>query len=557
MEYIKKEDLIEGEIYKIFNNNIKQYVYFKQNYTTNNQIHHLGFISEYNNYYVKEGYHGLLDPNFKITTSEEKHRLEECIKLDKFITFDEAMKSFIPEYVECTLQQIGSDYKLGKIYKMRAYGYIGDGFAHLSHNKNRFKPSTKEAYDAQFAIKEPEFVLPENWHIVITEENRDIIRGWWNSKNYPLRVFSIGFYYRHINDDERTYNINLYSNSNKPTSITTIEITFEQFKKYVLKEETVIEEVKIIEPLPQFKVIETIETITKVENNEGNQFFIGDIVKSPSNQKGEIISFKYSADKSNIIAITTFQINNGISINKIEHYIEPKVEVEPEFILPEKWCIKQNSQIINNWLNKNKQTDNHYTSIEGYHLIHFPAINGAHLYTKIHNGYIEITFDQFKKYVLKETEKPIVIAESIKDMLDLKSKGVDSIVLSQETLLEKAKRLYPIGTRFKTARGNNSEYLVKSYSEFRENLDSAICIETNGNGTVYFNKNWAEIIEYTHNFKISDKIKISTIPVNGSQPEYLNNNYKIIKIRGKQLLFETNSIPPINSVLAKNAIKVN
>ena len=87
------------------------------------------------------------------------------------------------------------------------------------------------------------------------------------------------------------------------------------------------EEVKIIEPLPQFKVIESIEIITKVENNEGNQFFIGDTVKSlNSEQKGKIVEFKYSANKSNIIAITTFQSNNGIGIDKIEHYIEPKVE---------------------------------------------------------------------------------------------------------------------------------------------------------------------------------------------------------------------------------------
>ena len=103
------------------------------------------------------------------------------------------------------------------------------------------------------------------------------------------------------------------------------EITFEQFKKYVLKEEIVEE--KVIEPLPQFKVIETIETITKVENNEGNQFFIGDeVISSKTKIKSKIISFKYNVDKTAILAITDKRPNIGIGINHLEHYIEPKVE---------------------------------------------------------------------------------------------------------------------------------------------------------------------------------------------------------------------------------------
>ena len=144
--------------------------------------------------------------------------------------------------------------------------------------------------------------------------------------------------------------------------------------------------------LPQFKIIESIETITKVENNEGNQFFIGDVVISSNGTIQTIESFGYNKAKTNIIAFTNKQsiLGNGIGINKIEHYIEPKVE---------------------------------------------------------------------------------------------------------ETLLEKAKRLYPIGTKFKAARGSNGEYKVQSNSEFRENGDGAICIKTQGNGTIYYNGVWGEIIE--------------------------------------------------------------
>ena len=88
------------------------------------------------------------------------------------------------------------------------------------------------------------------------------------------------------------------------------------------------EEVKIIEPLPQFKVIETIETITKVENNEGNQFFIGDVVISSNGTIQTIESFDYNKAKTNIIAFTSRQsiLGNSIGIDKIEHYIEPKTD---------------------------------------------------------------------------------------------------------------------------------------------------------------------------------------------------------------------------------------
>lgn len=60
-----------------------------------------------------------------------------------------------------------------------------------------FKPSTKEAYDAQFVVKEPEFVLPELWHIIITTENYEILSKYF-SNNLPHSVLYtkgiMGFY---------------------------------------------------------------------------------------------------------------------------------------------------------------------------------------------------------------------------------------------------------------------------------------------------------------------------------------------------------------------------
>lgn len=313
MEYIKKEKLIEGQIYKASNESLT--FIMKATKDLNNVVN----IPSYNELMKNGNFNGSY-LTFINATPEEKHWLNTCIKLDKFITFEEAMKTFIPEYVECTLQQKYSDYKLGVIYKIRTYGYIGDGYAHYSCNLERFKPSTKEAYDAQFVVKEPEFVLPEKWYITVQDREKEI--------EYYRKYF---IKHSYIYDKGYVYGVH----NNKQTSGEKYgqEITFEQFKKYVLKEETVVEEVKVIEPLPQFKVIETIETITKVENNEGNQFFIGDVVKSDKNTVYNIIGFKYNVDKTDILALATELPAIGISINKIEHYIEPKVEVKEETLL--------------------------------------------------------------------------------------------------------------------------------------------------------------------------------------------------------------------------------
>lgn len=391
MKTIKKEDLIENEIYVHKNGNIVKYKYLSDFGKVCGE-----YVGESKNIFNNNGGNFVIK-KLQLATPQEKHWLNSCITADKFITFEEAMKTFIPEYVECinpgSWKQTIKNNNNNLIFdtKIESVNILGNDWKKIIKDTTMsFKPSTKEAYDAQFVVKEPEFVLPKNWHIVITNENTDIIQQWWDDKNYPERAFSINARYGIHNKEYYSANDNFK---------TTIEITLEQFKKYVLKEE-IIEEVteqpiienkteleiwlektkslnlslkdlkhyigssltcnftnvyvkleglgskqkatilfnkwnkEIIEPLPQFKVIETIETITKVENNEGNQFFIGDTVKSlDSDQKGEIIKFRYSADKSNIIAITTFQSNNGIGIDKIEHYIEPKVEVKEETLL--------------------------------------------------------------------------------------------------------------------------------------------------------------------------------------------------------------------------------
>ena len=484
MKYIKKEDLKENNIFvtQLSSNNFlnKYGTGFSLNLKKDNSIRYEALY--------KNG--GFAYDNIRMATPEEKHWLEECIKLDKFISKEEAMKSFVPEYVECVMQYNKSDYFVGKIYKVNSTfqnvnkieSHNNQGMAFYQTNLHRFKPSTKEAYDAQFVVKEPEFMLPEKWCIKNSSEIFGNIKGWFkiNLGRIPRDPDNVSYW--HFPETSEGASTSSYINKNYK------EITFEQFKQFVLKEETVVKE-KVIEPLTQFKIIELIETITKVENNEGNQFFIGDIVISSNGIIQTIENFDYNKAKTNIIAFTNKQpkLGNGIGIDKIEHYIETKI-IEPEFILPEKWCVKieeSSKENICNWFQKNCQNnyDGSYLNIlNNGEYIHYPVNSSINSHRgfeigKIYNNYTEISFKEFKKYILKKEIKTITLPQ-------------------HETLLEKAKRLYPIGTKFKKVFANNDITIVtKNDHEYGFNGEYISVSCKSGIRFIYYNHKWGEIIE--------------------------------------------------------------
>ena len=571
MEYIKKEELIKGEVYRVEDGNFWMIgIVTLPNNGDNDGSSKRGnatYIASVKKIKVDQSwaYQSNYGRTYRLATSEEKHWLLECIKLNKFISYEEAMKTFIPEYVEClmvTTASMHSKYQgilpiLNKIYEVAERSFPEKGAQELAvitkcgvtmYDKYT-KPSTKEAYDAQFVVKEPEFVLPKLWHIIITTENYEILSKYF-SNNSPHSVLYtkgiMGFYKEnklgHTHTQIKGYDWDFG-----------IEITFEQFKKYVLKEEIVEEKVieqpmtenkteleiwlentkslnlsledlekyigsgqtcnfdniymkleghhskgrakilfdkwnnKIIEPLPQFKVIESIETITKVENNEGNQFFIGDVVKTEAGLHFKIIGFKYDENKTKILAIATDNYPEVVKdINDIEHYIEPKDVVKEEFVLPEKWCVKttlSNKNILQDYLQNNiinypeylktwEVINDRYFHNKGH------GYEGGHSSYKIFDGFIEITFEQFKKYVLKEDVK-------------------------EESLLEKAKRLYPIGTKFINPNDNEECVIKEKGNYFKGNNDNiyhsiantVFKYEEGLSGCIYINNTWSKIIE--------------------------------------------------------------
>jgi hypothetical protein len=121
-------------------------------------------------------------------------------------------------------------------------------------------------------------------------------------------------------------------------------IKLDKYVEYSEAMKSFVKKTKEIKPLPWFKVIKVGDrktiydkaVILEVQNNEGNQFHVGDSV-TPFNGinrgiKFRILAFRYTNDLSNVCAITELHILYGIGIDKIEHYIETKV-VEEESLL--------------------------------------------------------------------------------------------------------------------------------------------------------------------------------------------------------------------------------
>ena len=83
--------------------------------------------------------------------------------------------------------------------------------------------------------KEQEFVLGKTWHIKVTEENQNIVSEWRFTDT--SKKLNIGYVTGMYDWDGRGTHICKEHNSYKDDNNWGDEITFEQFKKYVLKQE--------------------------------------------------------------------------------------------------------------------------------------------------------------------------------------------------------------------------------------------------------------------------------------------------------------------------------
>ena len=178
-----------------------------------------------------------------------------------------------------------------------------------------------------------------------------------------------------------------------------------------------------------------------------------------------------------------------------------------EFILPEKWCIKRdenNHKVINSWFSRTENNKECFSFMsECVYLTsdHVNCSSWIHTTDTKPDGYTEITFEQFKKYVLKETktkveEKPK--QEPMKAAVHVKTSEEFDFVIS---------KIREVGNRYNSWHNNKDQscidlsdgcYSDKNY--FHRNNYKVISFE-----------DWCKVNGYSkeEEFKVGDCTKIS------------------------------------------------
>lgn len=160
---LKIGDLVKGEIYC----NICDYDFlFIYSHIDGEKIIGNNYMTSKNarSYYKTGFFNGIIAAKYRKATDEEKQWLQACIKAGKFVSLEDSKKPDVPEYVECIKNPEWADVNVGSIWKTDTAGYPKgtyrivwpNGSGQTTQGKEHcFKPSTKEAYDAQF-VKEDE-----------------------------------------------------------------------------------------------------------------------------------------------------------------------------------------------------------------------------------------------------------------------------------------------------------------------------------------------------------------------------------------------------------------
>lgn len=212
-----------------------------------------------------------------------------------------------------------------------------------------------------------------------------------------------------------------------------------------------------------------------------------------------------------------------------EYWTDEMLEdVEEEFKLPDngRWCIKatkENISILGDYWDKGCGLSKIYSLEDTFryglgkywcsynqasgNLLFSESPGNNHIIYSKPEGLLEITFDQFKKYVLKEIESTPVKEEA----------KVNTLEQSRESLLEEAKRRYPVGTKFKSA-SSGKIYVVHKRHEVSLFISSRgdwvlVDIDDIGNMEhVYYDGKWAEIVESP---TVQQKFTPNDLPLKG------------------------------------------
>lgn len=242
--------------------------------------------------------------------------------------------------------------------------------------------------------------IPEKWCIISKSKDQDNIinayarslkggEHWTDLENYSAR------YYLHINNGE-------YQDGQCSPEYP--EVTFEQFKKHILKQVDMLPERWCIKRTTQ-NFVEINNWVNSISTN-GTRYSsdTGYIYSEPVNSHRQHIYA--DTDGNDLLAHYLF---TEITFDQFKQFV-----LKQTFVLPTKWFVvrnEENAEILNEWENITHQRGHKGAYLTDGAVMYSDRSYDSGFFKK---DYTEITFEQFKTHVLKQTEMKKVIGYKLK-----------------------------------------------------------------------------------------------------------------------------------------------
>ncbi len=248
----------------------------------------------------------------------------------------------------------------------------------------------------------PKFVLPPRWYVVVTKENAEVLSKWrWPNESYKLGPGQIVG----ICESDDNGQFRLHSRGHNPIKHTAsfgdCEITYEQFQKYVLKEDS--------STFPENWNIKITPEIRDYLQKYDGLYGIG-YDYTLNAYYGMVDGHKYGSmsqsAKSQSVTFKMLKQHLKLEEEPVKGY---KTEITASFVLPEKWCIrvdKENYRVLSKWRTDgdlDSTNFSYYIMYEGYEK------RKGYCVCSIPDGVTLISFEQFKRFVLGEEDKEFCV----------------------------------------------------------------------------------------------------------------------------------------------------
>jgi len=294
------------------------------------------------------------------------------------------------------------------------------------------------------------------FYVVVTEENITVLSKWRNSKHVKVGEI-VGL----CLDNKKLTKEHNPIGSTKSLSFTFgNEITFEQFLELYPEYKT--------EDKPKFIVgswykCSCNQNFYRYLTIKDNKYFVHDAVVNINNSNHGNAKPGYTEEYRDTSLLEYFKPDAIITdLSIIEKYLPVKSEPTKELTtLPEKWCIKiteENLLIVGKYYNRKGACA--YTDIDkigkyyashnlssGTSVMSETESYGSNFSMKTCESYTEITFNQFKQWVLKE---PISDVLNVKDLIEGEIYRYDTHIVLE----------YPKGSCISTG----DKYFTKSHT---------------------------------------------------------------------------------------------